>query len=93
MAYEQRDNTGSLFKNLDKEEGSNKPDYSGTCMVGGVEHYFDSWVKVADSGRKWLSFSFKPKQKQAPAPAPSQQRAPSRPAKHGLDDMDDDIPF
>lgn len=62
MSYEQRDNTGSLFSNKDKKEpGSNSPDYSGTCVIGGVEHFFDGWLKTTKEGKKWMSFSFKPK--------------------------------
>ena len=76
MSYEQRDNSGSLFRNQDKVEGSNSPDYSGTCMIGGVEHYFDGWLKTSETGRRWMSFSFKPKQR--PAAPPASQQRPSQ---------------
>ncbi len=84
MSYEQRDNSGSLFRNETKtnERG---PDYSGTCMVDGVEHFFDGWLKTADSGKKWMSFSFKRKEKQPQAPAaPARQQPPQR--GHRYDD-------
>jgi hypothetical protein len=74
MAYETKPNTGSLFKNEGERKRENGPDYSGTCLVDGTEYFMDAWLKSAESGRKWMSFSFKPKQKQS-APAP---RAPKR---------------
>lgn len=59
MAFEQRDNSGALFKN-EKKEKETHPDYRGTCMVNGVECYMDAWIKTGAKG-KWMSFSFKPK--------------------------------
>lgn len=105
--YQQRDYTGSLFKNEEKKTESH-PDYSGTALVGGVEMFMDAWIKTADSGRKWMSFSFKPKEKQsapqrassAPPPPRTHGDRPggpkNRPAPQpstGFGDMDDDIPF
>lgn len=90
--YETKDNTGSLFKNEGDRKTERGPDYSGTAMIGGVEHFMDAWLKTADSGRKWMSFSFKVKTKQsqsaqrAPAPAPA-------PRAQGRDDFADSIPF
>jgi hypothetical protein len=88
MSYETKDYTGRLFKN-DKKEKDTHPDYTGTALIGGVEHFMDAWLKTSDKGTKWMSFSFKPKQKQAEPPAPPARKAPSRPAP----DMDDDVPF
>ena len=82
MAYEQRDNSGSLFKN-DKKEKDNHPDYKGSCMVGGVEMWMSSWLKTGANGTKFMSFSFKPKDQQATQPV----------AKAAVADLDDDIPF
>jgi uncharacterized protein (DUF736 family) len=81
MAYEQRDNSGSLFKN-DKKEKDNHPDYKGLCMVGGVEMWMSSWLKTGANGTKFMSFSFQPKEQQAAKPAPA--AAP---------EFDDDMPF
>ncbi len=80
--FEKRDNSGSLFKNETKtnEKG---PDYSGSCTIDGVEFFMDSWLRTAETGRKWMSFSFKQKTKQSAAPAPAQQRRSNR---------DDDTP-
>jgi hypothetical protein len=85
MAYEQRDNSGSLFKNATKTS-ENSPDYSGKAMVGGVEHFMDAWIKTSKDGAKWMSFSFKAMTKQ-----PAKPRGPA-----GWDpkpQAEDDIPF
>lgn len=74
MSYQQKDNSGSLFKN-DKKESPNHPDYKGSCMVNGVECWMDAWSKPKKDGQgRWLSFSFKPKQQ----PQKSQPRQPAR---------------
>lgn len=67
--YEQRDNSGSLFKNEGERKRENGPDYSGTAKIDGVEYFMDAWIKRTNDGnRAWMSFSFKAKQqgKQAP---------------------------
>jgi hypothetical protein len=74
MPYEQRDNTGSLFKNTEKRN-ERGPDYSGTCLIEGVEFFFDGWIKQKEGGRAWMSFSLKRKEKQAQQPT---RQAPRR---------------
>lgn len=86
MSYEQKDNSGSLFKN-DKKESPNHPDYKGSCMVNGVECWMDAWIKpTKDGAGRWMSFSFKPKGKRT-------QQAPRQPARQAPQDFNDDIPF
>lgn len=64
MAYEQKDMSGSLFKN-DKESDKH-PDYKGSCTINGTQYWMAAWLKEGKNG-KWMSFSFKPKeQKDAP---------------------------
>lgn len=92
MPYEQRDNTGSLFKNTEKRN-ERGPDYSGTCLIEGVEFFFDGWIKKKEGGRPWMSFSFKRKDKQGQAP----QRQPEQRRQEPRRDRDDDdygsVPF
>lgn len=59
--YQQRDNSGSLFRNNKKEE-DNHPDYNGSCMIDGVEYWMNAWLKESKKGTKFMSFSFKPKE-------------------------------
>ena len=88
--YEQRDNTGSLFKN-EKKEKDTHPDYRGECLVDGVAMYMDAWLKTAESGRKWMSFSFK--RKEAKPEPPPRARDDAARARKTSDDFDSDVPF
>ena len=85
MAYEQRDNSGSLFKN-DKKESENHPDYNGSAMVNGTEMWMSAWLKTSTSGKKFMSFSFKPKDQQTSKPV-------AKSAPKAEPDFDDDMPF
>ena len=74
MAFEQKDNTGSLFVN-DKKESANHPDRKGSAMIDGVEYWASGWLKKTQDGTPWLSLAFTRKeQKQAAKPAPKQSR-------------------
>ena len=85
MAYEQRDNSGSLFKN-DKKESENHPDYNGSAMVNGTEMWMSAWLKTSSNGKKFMSFSFKQKDQQASKPV-------AKSAPKAEPDFDDDMPF
>ena len=88
MAYEQRDNSGSLFKN-DKKDSDKHPDRKGSAMIGGVHYWVSGWVKQDRNGQPWMSLSFQPKEQKAATP---QRAKPSRPSSD--DDMGGDhIPF
>jgi hypothetical protein len=83
MAYEKRDNSGSVFVN-DRKERDNQPDRTGSCMIDGVEYWINGWVKKDKNGNPWMSLAFKRKD------APS-GKAPPAPAQPALGE--DDIPF
>lgn len=80
--FEQRDNSGSLFRNNRKEKDTH-PDYTGKCMVGGVEYYMSSWIKEGNNG-KWMSFSFTPVEQ-------ANNRTMNRDSKKPMGG--DDVPF
>lgn len=86
MAYEMRENTGTLFKNEDKDEDTHA-DYQGEALVGGTLYWFNAWIKTGKSGKKFMSCSFRPKQQRNAPPK-------ERPAQNqDVADMDNDIPF
>ena len=60
MAYEQRDNSGSLFKNEKKTEPKH-PDYKGDAMIDGQAVWVSAWIKEGKNG-KFMSLSFNPKE-------------------------------
>ena len=79
--FEQRENSGVLFKNDKKEEGSKQPDYRGDANIYGQTVEVAGWLKQSQNGNKFISLSFKEKEEYRPS-----QR------DHGPD-HDSDIPF
>lgn len=57
MAYEQRNNSGSLFKN-DHKKADKHPDYKGTALIDGVKKDISAWIKNSKNGTKYMSVSF-----------------------------------
>lgn len=83
MAFEHKDNTGSLFRN-DRREKETHPTHTGQGKIDGVDYWISAWVKEAN-GLKFFSMAFKPKDGQQP-----------RSRQPGEDDDlgdDGDIPF
>jgi uncharacterized protein (DUF736 family) len=87
MAYEQKDNSGSLFKN-DRKEQDNHADYRGTIKVAGVEYWIDAWLNESSNGTKYMGLKVKPKDGQQAA------RPQAQPQPAAFDtDLDSDVPF
>lgn len=96
MAYELKDNSGSLFKN-DRREKDTHPHATGTALIGGVEYWVSAWTKDGAKG-KFQSLAFKVKEErreQAKPAKTSYDRDDARTGNGGgfARDLDDEIPF
>jgi len=61
MAYEQKDNSGSLFKN-DRKEKDTHPDMQGSALIDGVDYWVSGWTNRPEGKKAYISLSFKPKE-------------------------------
>jgi hypothetical protein len=82
MAYEQRDNSGSMFKNT-RKDSDRHADMTGSIMVDGQEYWVNAWRKVDKNNNPWYSFSLKKKEPRQGGGNPPSPRTVS----------DDEIPF
>ena len=105
MAYEKKDNSGTLGVNKRKEKDTH-PDQSGTCVIDGVEYWISGWIKQNGStGEEFLSLAFKRKdaqQERSAAPAsgfvyqrPQAQKPLESGNKSGIGEteFEGDLPF
>lgn len=88
MAYEPKDMTGSLFRN-DRKESDTHPDYKGSALIGGVDHWLDAWINTDRNGNKYMSLKLKPKEARTDSFA---QQAAMRGSMSPAD-LDDEVPF
>ena len=75
--FEQRDNSGVLFKN-DNRESEKHPNAKGSALIDGVEYWVSAWTKEGQKG-KFQSLSFERK-----------EAKPSKPSRRA---PDDEVPF
>ena len=87
MAYEQRDNSGSLFVN-DRKEKDQHPDRTGSAVIDGKAYWVSGWIKQSN-GKKFLSLAFKPKEEQRAEP----DRGGSTTRQSKGEFYDDSVPF
>jgi hypothetical protein len=87
MTKSQFNNTdkGALFKNRQKEPGSNAPDYAGPLDVGGTKYRLSAWLKDSAGGQKYMATAIKldTAEQSGPKPKPSVARG----------SFDDEVPF
>lgn len=85
MAYQQKENSGSLFKN-DQKSADNSPGAKGSALIDGKEYWVAAWTKKDKNGNPWQSLAFTLKDaKGIKTPAADSKRRP-------VDDSDS-IPF
>lgn len=75
MAFEQKDNSGSLFVNERQQPGTQQPDRSGSAMIDGVEYWVSGWLKKTQDGQTWLSLAFKRKEQRPPTRSPARRKS------------------
>lgn len=61
--FQQKDNSGSLFKN-DRREKDTHPHATGSALIDGVEYWVSAWTKEGAKG-KWQSLAFKKKEERS----------------------------
>lgn len=82
MAYEQKPDTGSLFKN-ERREKDTHPNATGSALIDGVEYWVSAWTKEGKKG-KFQSLAFRRKEEKT-----------AQGVKHnpGKLEEDEDVPF
>ena len=51
-----KEGSASLFKNT-RKQSENHPDYTGSIMLQGKEHYLSAWIKESPKVGKFFSIS------------------------------------
>ena len=57
MAYEHKENKGSIFKN-EKKEKETHPDYTGQANVNGTIYNVSAWINESKTGKKYFGLAF-----------------------------------
>ena len=89
MTEYDNNNSGALFRNEEKRDGRQDPDYRGQAEIDRVQYWVAAWLRTSKKGTKFMSLRFTPKQasevKGGASNPPAQKVAP--------DDFDQNIPF
>lgn len=93
MAFEQKDMSGSLFRNNRKEKDTH-PDYSGTVRIDGHDMWISGWLREQKDGTKYFSLAFKRKDGTADRPSQDQKAQEFKDEAKRVFDLDgDSVPF
>ena len=87
--YQQKDNSGALFKN-DKKETDSHPDYKGSAMIDGSDYWVSGWINVSNAGTKYMKFSYSPKEQ---VHNNGVQQVKAAVQDMSIAQLEDDIPF
>ncbi len=78
MSFEQKHNTGAIFKNEDKKTDKH-PDSTGQALIGGVEYWVSAWWNAEVGKKAHFKLSFTPKEQQAAQDAQDQRNESPNP--------------
>ena len=87
--YQQKDNSGALFKN-DKKESDSHPDYKGSAMINGSDYWVSGWINTSNAGTKYMKFSYSPKEQ---VHNNGVQQVQAAVGGMSMAQLEDDIPF
>lgn len=91
MADYDNNMSGALFHAKEKRH-ANSPDYTGSAVINGVEHFVSGWKKTSRNGQPYLSLAFSKKEDRGPRTSGGTSSRPNGPAP-GPTNFDDDMPF
>jgi hypothetical protein len=89
MAYELREQQGTLHPNDRRTDENRQPDFTGRLLLNGVTYRLAAWRYVTGSGKSWLSLRAQPADERKPEAEKSQE--PTSPPRQA--EFNDDIPF
>jgi hypothetical protein len=85
MGEQQKDMSGTLFRNDRRREGREDPHLRGSCMIFGQRFWMDAWTNTVQRGErqgdKYISIKFR-------AAEDRRERTPRPPVADS-----DDVPF
>lgn len=84
MGFQQKDNSGALFKNDRKDKDTDR-DYNGEATIDGVAYWVSAWINESRNGVKYLGLRFNQKE--------NNQESKPKLKVVGGDDPNDLIPF
>jgi hypothetical protein len=91
MAFEHKDNSGSLFEN-DRKRKDSDPDMKGDGMFAGVDVWLSGWRNKTKSGQEYIKLTMRAKDSNAyRKPESEPEPEPDAGDAGGVDDKD--MPF
>ena len=87
-----KNNSGNLFKNTYKEEGSKQPDYKGEVMINGVVMKASLWINKDKNGNPYFGLGFQSMDEAAKYSKANSNTTPE-PTFEKPQASNDDLPF
>ena len=88
-----KNNSGNLFKNTFKEEGSKQPDYKGDVMINGTVMKASLWVNKDKNGNPYFGLGFQSMDEAMKYSKANSDSTPKPEFSKPQSTKDDDLPF